>query len=128
MPAARPRARATRPARRSPGPRPGAEDRLLESALVVFAERGFDGATTRDIAAHARVNLGLVQYYFGGKEKLWRAAVDRAFAGFWSALEGVVSDTAGDAATLAEIIRVAVRFAAGHPALVRIMNDEGRRD
>ena len=58
----------------------------LEAALEVFSERGFDGATTRDIAARAATNLGLITYYFDSKEKLWRAAVDRVFGGLVAAL------------------------------------------
>lgn len=102
-------------------------DRILRGALEVFAERGYDGARTRDIAAAAGVNLGLLQYHFGGKEKLWRAAVDEAFGELWAALDGADAAGADDAAALAETIRIAVRFAAAHPALVRLMNDEGKR-
>jgi TetR/AcrR family transcriptional regulator len=100
--------------------------RILEGALDVFGERGFDGARTRDIAEAAGVNLGLLQYYFGGKEKLWRATVDHAFAEMWEAIDGV-SAPGGDPPALADLMRVAVRFAATHPALVRLMNDEGKR-
>jgi AcrR family transcriptional regulator len=116
----------TRPRRRA---RPSAGDtreRLLASALDAFAEHGFDGTTTRDIAARAGVNLGLLQYHFGGKERLWRAAVDRGFEAFWTALEQVARDDA--APRLADLVRTAVRFAAAHPALVRLVNDEGKRD
>ncbi len=123
-------ARRTRPTRsrlRPPAPATDSRQRLLESALVVFAEHGFDGATTRDIAAHAGVNLGLVQYHFGGKEQLWRAAVDHGFEALWSAL-AAAAPGAQPVNQLAETIRAAVRFAAAHPALVRLMNDEGKRD
>jgi AcrR family transcriptional regulator len=125
-------------ARKRPGerrPRPiatpdlDARRRILQGALEVFAARGFDGARTRDIADAAGVNLGLLQYYFGGKEKLWRAAVDHAFAELWSALDvapGAGPDS-GDPAVLAATVRAAVRFAASHPALIRLMNDEGKR-
>ncbi|MGH7895567.1 MAG: TetR/AcrR family transcriptional regulator, partial [Candidatus Binatia bacterium] len=58
----------------------GARARILDAALAVFAERGFDGARTREIADRADANLGLITYYFDGKEQLWKAAVTRAFA------------------------------------------------
>jgi AcrR family transcriptional regulator len=48
---------------------------LLGAAVQVFAERGFDGATTRDVAARAGVNEGLIQRYFGGKAGLLQAIV-----------------------------------------------------
>jgi len=104
-----------------------ARHRILRGALEVFAEQGFDGARTRDIAAAAGVNLGLLQYYFGGKEKLWRAAVDHAFGELWQALDALAAIEPLDASQLPEMIRVAVRFAAAQPALIRLMNDEGKR-
>ena len=94
----------------------------------MFAERGFDGTTTRDIAARAGMNLGLIQYYFGGKEKLWREAVDRVFGALAAALEQVVPAELDGPEQLAEIIRVCVRFVAANPHLVRLMNDECKRD
>jgi len=101
--------------------------RILRGALEVFAEHGFDGARTRDIADAAGVNLGLLQYYFGGKEKLWRATVDDAFGELWAALDEVDELDVHDPVALETVVRVAVRFAAAHPALVRLMNDEGKR-
>ena len=101
-------------------------ERILEAALEVFSERGFDGATTRDIAARAATNLGLITYYFDSKEKLWRAAVDRVFGALAEVLAGALP-AEPDADALARVVRELVRFAAHNPAFVRIMNDEGRR-
>jgi AcrR family transcriptional regulator len=106
----------------------GTRERILRSALEVFGSHGFDGARTRDIAEAAGANLGLLQYYFGGKEKLWRAAVDHVFEGLWAALAPLAGRDAADPVVRAEMIRTAVRFAAAHPALIRLMNDEGKRD
>ncbi|MDR2320734.1 MAG: TetR/AcrR family transcriptional regulator [Microbacterium sp.] len=52
---------------------------LLEAAIGVFAERGIDGATIADITGRAGVAQGLVNYYFGGKEQLVQAVIDRWF-------------------------------------------------
>jgi len=104
-------------------------ERILVAALEAFAEKGFDGATTREIAARAGVNLGLLQYHFGGKSKLWRAAVDRAFAELRAGLEAVLEDSgpAGDRERTRLLIRGYVRFVARHPEFVRMMHDEGKR-
>jgi AcrR family transcriptional regulator len=45
---------------------------LLEAAKKVFAEKGFEGATVKDLADAAKVNVSLVSYYFGGKDGLYR--------------------------------------------------------
>ncbi len=43
---------------------------ILEQAEQLFALHGFDGTTIRDIAKAAKVNLAMISYYFGSKEKL----------------------------------------------------------
>jgi AcrR family transcriptional regulator len=52
-----------------------ARARIRDAALVLFAERGTDGATVRDIAAAAGVSPGLLRHHFGSKDGL-RAACD----------------------------------------------------
>jgi AcrR family transcriptional regulator len=48
------------------------QHRLLEAAGAVFAEKGFEAATVREIVDRARVrNLAAVNYYFGDKENLY---------------------------------------------------------
>ena len=54
-------------------------DRLLSAAVEIFAERGFRDATVREICARAEVNAAAVNYYFGGKEKLYAEALAFAF-------------------------------------------------
>ncbi len=49
----------------------GVRDRLLDAAEELFCEHGFEGASIRDIAASAECNIASVNYYFGGKEKLY---------------------------------------------------------
>lgn len=52
-----------------------ASTRLLEAASEEFARRGFTSARVRSIVDAARVNLAAVNYYFGGKEGLYRATL-----------------------------------------------------
>lgn len=64
--------------RRRPGRPAGAakdsgdlRDAILDQAEIAFAETGFSGARTRDIADKAGVNQALIRYYFGSKEELF---------------------------------------------------------
>lgn len=49
--------------------------RILLAAIEVFAEEGYDGASTRSLASRAGVNAPAIQYYFGSKEGLYRAVI-----------------------------------------------------
>src|SRR5204863_5909751 len=46
---------------------------IMETAEILFAEKGFNGTSVRDIALKANVNLAMISYYFGSKEKLLEA-------------------------------------------------------
>jgi len=61
------------------GRRPGNQDTrssILEAARRTFAEKGFDKASIRAIAAGAEVDPALVHHYFGTKEKLFLASMN----------------------------------------------------
>lgn len=49
---------------------------LIRAALKLFGANGFDGTSTRQIAAQAGANIGSIAYHFGGKEGLRIAAAD----------------------------------------------------
>ena len=65
MPARSRRSAPNRRAKSEPAP-----ERILSAALAAFAARGFDGATTREIAADAGVPQGLLAYHFESKQAL----------------------------------------------------------
>lgn len=50
-------------------------EHILIVAERLFGERGFDGTSVRDIAQSAGVNLAMISYYFGSKEKLLEAMI-----------------------------------------------------
>jgi TetR/AcrR family transcriptional regulator, regulator of cefoperazone and chloramphenicol sensitivity len=50
--------------------------RIINAALQLFGERGYDGSSTRDIAAAAGVNAPALQYYFENKEGLYKACAE----------------------------------------------------
>jgi TetR/AcrR family transcriptional regulator, regulator of cefoperazone and chloramphenicol sensitivity len=63
-----------------PGSQTRGEDtrrRILQTAIELFATEGYEGTSTRLLAERAGVNLPAIQYYFGSKEGLYRAAVAR---------------------------------------------------
>lgn len=54
------------------------KSRILDAAEMVFAHRGFDRTSLAEIGAAAGVSRGLPAYFFGSKEQLYTAVVERA--------------------------------------------------
>jgi AcrR family transcriptional regulator len=113
--------------------RPSADstrERILDAALDVFAERSFDGASTREIALRSGVTQPLLHYHFSTKVELWRAAVDRLFAVLTSTLSARVAGLRGvdEVTTTRLIMREFVYFSARHPELHRIITGECKTD
>jgi TetR/AcrR family transcriptional regulator len=112
-------------------PRADIREELLKSALIEFGAKGFDGASTRAIAARIEAHQPQINYHFESKAALWRAAVDYLFGLLRTALWGVLPAVPADlempelAAAFAEGIRRFVGFAAEHPELNQIIVIEG---
>ncbi|MDT5306487.1 MAG: TetR/AcrR family transcriptional regulator [Mycobacterium sp.] len=104
---------------------------LLESALVEFGAKGFEGASTRAIASRVQAHQPQINYHFESKTALWTAAVNYLFGLLGEALGDVLPtkltelDAPQLAAAFADAIRRLVRFAAEHPELNQIMVHEG---
>jgi AcrR family transcriptional regulator len=61
--------------------------RIIRAAVALFGEKGFDGVSTREIAAEASVPAPSLQYYFENKEGLYAACLDRIQAEVAAALQ-----------------------------------------
>jgi TetR/AcrR family transcriptional regulator len=105
---------------------------LIESALVEFGAKGFDGASTRSIAQRIDAHQPQINYHFDSKEALWAAAVDHLFHLLGEDMADLLlrpsDDPAPLAAAFAEAVRRFVRFAAAHPELNQIMVHEATED
>lgn len=65
--------------------RRGTREQLLDAAGHVFAEKGFDRATGKEICERARTNTASINYYFGGMENLYAAVLTEARSRVFSA-------------------------------------------
>lgn len=63
---------------------------IMEAAEALFAEQGFNGTSVRDIAEKAAVNLAMISYYFGSKEKLLEAIFEYRGEMIKVKLEGII--------------------------------------
>lgn len=105
-------------------------ERILAAALDLFADKSFEGASTRQIALRAGVTQGLLNYHFSSKDELWRAAVDGLFGELTLALSRRADGLRGvDELTVGRLlIREFVYFCAARPQLHRIITQEGKSD
>lgn len=62
---------------------------ILHVAEKLFAEDGFDGASIRNIAKEANVNIAMISYYFGSKEKLLETLIIYRTSGMKMQLENI---------------------------------------
>jgi AcrR family transcriptional regulator len=98
-----------------------ARQRIIDVAIRAFGNLGFDNASTRAIAKLARVNLGSLRYYFGSKEKLYRACAEHIatygedrLEAFTDRIRTMVAGSDGSRERLLEIARVVVETLLEH--------------
>lgn len=96
---------------------------ILQSAIEVFAELGFEAASMGEIAKRAQMKKALVQYHFETKDNLWREAMlvlwqqlENAFPKY---LQGV--DASRERESVREVFRQIIRFVKDHPAWAGII-------
>lgn len=89
---------------------------ILRAAEQSFAAAGFVGATTRQVAARAGVNVATLHYHFGNKEKLYRAVLDAASR----AELADPSHGSTPAERLSAVVEGLWDFGASHPSLPRL--------
>ena len=78
---------------------------LVHAALKLFGRQGFDGTSTRQIAAEAKANIGSIAYHFGGKEGLRAAAADHIV----DTIQGIAGQALGGAQAAAPLDPEAAR-------------------
>jgi AcrR family transcriptional regulator len=103
-------------------------EQLIEAALVVFARKGVDGASVKDIAAAAAVTPGLLYHYFDSKEDLVAAVLEER--GFLPQLRALLIENADQPAStvLPRLIRAFDETLAANADLVSVFFSAGHAD
>ncbi|NPV37645.1 MAG: TetR/AcrR family transcriptional regulator [Brevinematales bacterium] len=65
------------------------KDRILESAIKLFAEKGFDATSVDEIARNAEINKAMIYYYFSSKEELLSSIIRKSINEFTSIIEDI---------------------------------------
>ncbi|MCW3159528.1 TetR/AcrR family transcriptional regulator [Micropruina sonneratiae] len=78
-------------------------EQLIEVARGLFAERGLEGTSVEEIAAHAEVSKPVVYEHFGGKEGLYAVVVDREVRALHTAIRSALTTPHAGARRLIEL-------------------------
>ncbi len=62
---------------------------LLDAAVAIFRTKRFDEVSTTELAQHAGVAIGLINYHFGGKRGLYLVAAESVYSDFWDRLQAL---------------------------------------
>lgn len=98
-----------------------AETRLLESALTLFSEKGYEGTSIREIIEGAGVTRPVLYYYFENKEDLFTRLVETKFSELVGKIEEVKETMEGTGPRLKAIISYAFELAEHSPEAVRLI-------
>ena len=99
-------------------------ERILDAAEALFAERGFDGTTLRDVASRVGLRNPSLYNHFESKESLYAAVLERDLGPLLGLLVGFV-EHGTDATTAAEeIIAAAMKLLGERPAVARLVQHE----
>lgn len=97
------------------------EQRLLDAALSLFAEKGYEAASVREIIEATGVTRPVLYYYCSGKEDLFRRLVHWKHDEAYRDLGRIVRATSGCENRLRAIIRGSFAFCASDPRVPRLM-------
>lgn len=68
------------------------EEKIKETARLMFIKKGFVGTKTRDIAKEAGINLALVNYYFRSKKQLFKQIMMESLKSFFASVVEIFND------------------------------------
>ncbi len=96
------------------------KEKLLEAALDVFAENGYDGTTTREICRRVGVNMATLNYHFGSKENLWNAVCMESAGRLSSTLSQSLDVTLSPADVIQKVVDALFDTVLADPRPIRI--------
>jgi AcrR family transcriptional regulator len=99
--------------------------RILESALALFREEGYDAATMRDIAQKAGVATGAAYYYYPSKDAIVMDFYQRSCAEMQPKIGTALENVAGLENRLRELIRVKIAYFAPNRGVLRALLRNG---
>ena len=100
---------------------PNARNRLLDSALTLFADQGYVATTTQEIIDAAGVTKPVLYHYFASKEELFRQLVGSIYEATTAAWDAIILQETTATARLRGIARISFEGSARDPRLPRLL-------
>ncbi len=89
---------------------PQSKDRIIQSAVSLFARKGYAETGLRELAATAGVNLAMINYFFGSKKELLKEILDTFFSGYLDIAGEKLSGPGDWRDRMAQFIRCAIDY------------------
>jgi AcrR family transcriptional regulator len=102
------------------------KERIFKAATKIFAKRGFDGARVDRIAAEARINKQLLYHYFGSKDELFTAVLERAYQDIRRQEAALELDSLRADEAILELVEFTWRYYLANPYFIRLLNSENQ--
>jgi AcrR family transcriptional regulator len=99
-------------------------ERILDAAATEFARSGLGGARVERIAAQAGANVRMLYYYFGSKDELFLAVLERAYATIREAEKALELDQGEPEAAVRRLVTFTWGYYFTHPEFITLLNSE----
>lgn len=97
---------------------------IIEVAESLFAEKGFDGTSIRNIANLAKINIAMVSYYFGSKEQLLESLIIFRISDLKFQLENLIEEDLKPIQKINKLIELYIKRINNNRAIYRILHFE----
>jgi TetR/AcrR family transcriptional regulator len=104
--------------------RDGSRRSLLHAARAEFAAKGLMGARVDEIAHQAGLNKQLVYHYFGSKDGLYLAVLERVYADIREQERGLSLGDLSPGEAMVKLVAFSFDYLAAHPDFIALLNDE----
>ena len=100
------------------------QEAILAAALVEFTGKGLDGARVDEIARRAGANKRMIYHYFGGKEDLFVAVLERTYADIRTAERELHLEDLDPAGAMRALVTFSFDYFQRNPHFIRLLNNE----
>lgn len=122
--AAASRGNAKTSASRRPRSLVNSREKILKAATIEFCAHGFNGARVERIASRSRANMRMLYHYFGSKEGLYLAALEKVYTEIRSEERKLELNTLDPAAGMRQLVAFTFDFFASHMDFIGLINNE----